>query len=178
MTLPNADRKTSDGARFLAVFAVLIMVLSAFAVIGGDSPQASADIAPQTSLEATVVYHACSDDPSVNTVYNFDTASAKKSFTYYGTVISTEYNPQVWEFSKERWFGIKEYSVGNTYMFTGWKFATDGTGTGDSFTPSAFTSVYDPGDVLLYSDGHWYTDSQQVDLAVDSGKIQDRKSVV
>ena len=76
---------------------------------------------------------------------------AIKSLTYYGTVISTEYNPQVWEFSGERWFAIKDYTIDSTYVFTGWKYATAGSIVDGVFTPSALTSVsYDPGDVLLY----------------------------
>ncbi len=187
ITMSNTGTKGmvhSNRIRIFAVAAVLLMVFSAFAVVSDRSGVASAEPAAQTSLETNVVYHAADSALSVDTDYNENTSyTASRSFTYYGTVISTEYNPQVWEFSDpgERWFrlakdgsGNEIYEPGVTYVFTGWKFATAGTVTAGVFTPSAFTTTtYDPGDVILYdsSDNHWYVDSQQVDLDVDDGKI-------
>jgi hypothetical protein len=163
------------------MLAVLIMVFSAFAVISDRSPEASAVPEPQTSLQAEVVYHAAESAITVDPDYNAATSyTAQKSFIYYGTVISTEYNPQVWEFSTERWFalvndtdGKEKYAEGVTYVFTGWKIATAGTVSESVFTPTAFTSVQDPGDVILYdsSDGHWYVGSDQVDIDADEGRI-------
>ncbi len=186
ITMSNTGTKGmvhSNRIRIFAVVAVLLMVFSAFAVVSDRSSVASAEPAVQDCLETDVVYHAADSALTVNASYNEQTAyTTTRSFTYYGTVISTEYNPQVWEFSGpgERWFrlakdasGNEKYEVGTTYVFTGWKFATAGTVTAGVFTPSAFTTTYDPGDIILYdsSDNHWYVDSQQVDLDVDDGKI-------
>ena len=79
MTRPNASGKPRRRARSFAVLAVLIMVFSAFAMINDRSSDVAADVAPQTSLQATVVYHACDTAPSVSTDYNYDTPSASRS---------------------------------------------------------------------------------------------------
>ena len=99
----------SNRIRIFAVVAVLLMVFSAFAVVSDRSGVASAEPAVQDCLETNVVYHAADSALSVNTDYNENTSyTTTRSFTYYGTVISTEYNPQVWEFSGpgERWFRL------------------------------------------------------------------------
>ena len=167
--------RTSTTAKVFAVLAVLLMVFSAFAIISDRASDSSAETSEQTSLEATVVYHAGS--LSVDADYNEDSSGASRSFTYYGTVVSTEYNPQVWDFEDDRWFEIKSYSKGNTYVFTGWKFATGGSVQNDVFTPNdSYTTAYDPGDVILYdsSDDHWYVGENETRTRVDieaDGKI-------
>jgi len=103
-----------------------------------------------------------------------------KSITYYGTVVSTEYNPQAWEFEYERWYSVNTYTTdtdeipGTTKVFMGWKFATAGTVTDGVFSATAVTgSAYDPGDIIKYksADSHWYANGTQVDQTVGT-KVQ------
>jgi uncharacterized repeat protein (TIGR02543 family) len=101
-----------------------------------------------------------------------------KSITYYGTVVSTEYNPQAWEFEYERWYSVNTYTTdtdeipGTTKVFMGWKFATAGTVTDGVFSATAVTgSAFDPGDIILYNNGHWYVNGTQVDQTVGT-KVQ------
>ncbi len=169
-------KKAAVAAKIFAVSAVLLMVLSPFVVVDGSTTDATVYDEGEC-LEIEVVYHLFYDaaPAGLNDTYNNITAAGTtKSITYYGTVVSTEYNPQVWEFSTERWYSIKEYSDGNTIVFTGWAF---GTGSG-------VTAAYDPGDVIIYNssetgrgwyvgtydDGSadWYTRGQKVDV---DGKI-------
>ena len=145
MTHAGTNGMVSNHKGLFAIVAVLIMIFSAFAVIGDRASVASADPESQTSLEATVVYHASENDFAVDANYNNSTVyTTGKSFTYYGTVISTEYNPQVWEF--DRWYsivknadGTEKYEPNHTYVFTGWKYATAGSGSGDAFDPTDYT---------------------------------------
>ena len=130
-------KKAAVAAKIFAVSAVLLMVLSPFVVVDGSSTDATV-YDEGSCLEIEVVYHLFYDaaPAGLSSTYNDITdAGTTKSITYYGTVVSTEYNPQVWEFSTERWYSIKEYSDGNTIVFTGWAF---GTGSG-------VTAAYDPG---------------------------------
>ena len=149
----RTQRRTTVNAKIFAVVAVLIMALSAFAVINAGSSEAGDFDYENTCLDVDVVYHLYyGSRPSIDVANNASTAdNTTKSITYYGTVVSTEYNPQVWEFSEERWFTISNYVEGSTVVFTGWVFATSGTVTDGNFTASSVTStVYDPGDVVLY----------------------------
>ena len=178
-------KATSRRGKLLAIAAVLIMVLSVFVVISDRAPIASATPETQTSLEAEVVYHAAAESVTVDTDYNVETPiTTTKIITYYGTVVSTEYNPQVWEFSTERWFAIQKdgsgkekYADGQTIVFTGWKFATAGTVTDGVLSPTSFTAVQDPGDIVLYNSGdkHWYVGSDRVDIDMD-GNDEDEES--
>lgn len=106
----------------------------------------------------TVVYHPGSAG-TVNGDYNSDSASDIE-VTYYGSIVSTEYNPQMWFHGSVsdggsstlpentgRWYEIKKYEEGKTLVFTGWQYAT--SASGDSFQWSS-TSYY-PGEVLSSS---------------------------
>ena len=71
----------------------------------------------------TVVYHPyIGDKPQINTDFNEDLEdNVVYSRNYYGSVVSTEYNPQVWTVTDE-WFPVKSYSVSQTLVFAGWSY--------------------------------------------------------
>ena len=180
----NADRKT------LAVTLVAIMVVATVAplMIGNTGGTVADD-------STTVVYHSyyADENKGVNkpvlengsylTGYNrynwsisdvtynledgFDGDHEKTvEIDYYGTVWSTEYNPQQWNVTDDdnnqsRWFTIVKYSsgadsvyynkwyseiveAGRTLVFTGWKAAIFDSGELAGVTDS----TYHPGEVI------------------------------
>ena len=160
-------RITGSRAKLIAVIAVLLMVFSSAVCIAGAAEDGSAEVQstkdPNTAYETTVVYMPGSLTLKNTTTktYNVATVPADRSVTYYGNVISTEYNPQVWDQKDKdgnaiKWYEIKEYSVGNTAVFTGWKYSAD---EGKNWT----TNTYDPGDVLRCEGGYWYIGNTAAD---------------
>ena len=102
MSVIGTVRKASSKVKIFAVLAVLLMVVSAFAVINSGSSDATV-YDEESCLEIKVVYHLYYDSAPVITANNESTpANTTKTITYYGTVVSTEYNPQVWEFKTEK----------------------------------------------------------------------------
>ena len=62
--------------------------------------------------------------------YNSGYTNTEVKVTYYGSTVSTEYNPQFWAGSVESqsevsdWFHIENYREGTTLVFTGWAYGS------------------------------------------------------
>lgn len=167
----NTDiKKTVDGIKFIVTGGYNATLLyNPTGLNTTDKNKVNFESATYTITSVnTTVYESSADGKTKNI------AEMSKSITYYGTVVSTEYNPQAWEFENERWYSINTYTEGVTKVFMGWKFATAGTVSEGVFTASEVTdSTYDPGDVILYksADDHWYANGTRVDQTVGD-KVQ------
>ena len=141
--MPSAKNLTR--AKTFAVIAVMILLAGAIPVlIPGSSEGYSGD-------QHTVRYHLYQTKPSVSTGDNEDTGAQGTTYVdvkYKGSVVSTEYNPQVWagtftdsdgEPYDQNWYPIISYREYRTLVFTGWVYA-DGTGYTDSRYPGEVLS--------------------------------------
>ena len=138
--------KTNRNARVFATLAVMLLLLSPIAIlISSGSGAVAADPNPHV-----VEYHP--DSPTLDGEYNDSFNPGIRKVTYYGDMISTEYNPQVWDYTV-KWYEIKKYSVDKTVVFTGWKIA-DGMENGN-YTLSDVT--FYPGEVLTEEQIEKYT---------------------
>ena len=142
--------RSKPSKRFISILMVLVMVfvivepLSTFFTDGAD----------YDSESHTVVYHVgavfdeTSDQWKVNLTtggsivdpengiskgadkYNSGYTNTEVKVTYYGSTVSTEYNPQFWAGSVESqsevsdWFHIENYREGTTLVFTGWAYGS------------------------------------------------------
>ena len=140
-----SSAKNLTRAKTFAVIAVMILLAGAIPVlIPGSSEGYSGD-------QHTVRYHLYQTKPSVIPGCNEDTGVQGTTYVdvkYNGSVVSTEYNPQVWadtftdsdgEPYDQNWYPINSYRAGNTLVFTGWVYA-DGTGYTDSRYPGEVLS--------------------------------------
>lgn len=137
-------------AKMFAVLAVMIILAGAIPMlIPGSIEGYSGD-------QHTVRYHLYQTKPTVNSDflgnnYNEDTGDQGVSHVdvnYYGSVVSTEYNPQVWAGTftdsegnqyNQNWYPINLYRDNKTLVFTGWVYA-NGTGYTDSHYPGEVLS--------------------------------------
>ena len=119
---PINDRGSVLRNAIPASFIVLMLSLVVFSTIAlGDGSDASGDYEGD---KYTVVYHPFIGDSlgkKIESDYNSEGPFNEYSCTYYGSIISTEYNPQFWNVA-ERWYPIKSYSVGETLVFAGWSY--------------------------------------------------------
>ena len=140
-------RTVSRNTKLMALAAVAIMFVSGCLILfQGKDVEASAANSSDTAYETVVRY--TTDIPSgISNTYNDTAAPSDRDVTYNGNVISTEYNPQVWDYGT-KWYSIKSYVVDSTVVFTGWQYRIGE----DTYT----TSTFAPGDVLHYVDGRWY----------------------
>ena len=142
--------RSKPSKRFISILMVLVMVfvivepLSTFFTDGAD----------YDSESHTVVYHVgavfdeTSDQWKVNLTtggsivdpengiskgavkYNSGYTNTEVKVTYYGSTVSTEYNPQFWAGSVESqsevsdWFHIEKYREEETLVFTGWAYGS------------------------------------------------------
>lgn len=146
--------------RFLPVAMVAILIVATMIPLVSMSEDIDS-VGGETHI---VVYHSfrpgsnpVSDLKGYESEYNTDTTTDErtKSVTYQGSIVSTEYNPQVWEFG-EKWFeitvkgyenGVKYYDKTGipTYVFTGWVYATGFDADGN---PTGYTDNRYPGEVM------------------------------
>ncbi len=170
-------KTTGARVKLIAVVAVLLMVFSSAICIVGSAEDGSATVqnTKDTAYQTTIVYEPGTPGETPSENYNFITAPGDREVTYSGNVISTEYNPQVWDFGSETngsyWYKIKSYSQGNTIVFIGWQYQTGVDSTGEKIWTSA---TYDPGDVLVYENSTWYADytsTSKTALYLTDGKI-------
>lgn len=158
--------------RVFAAVAVMITLVAAFLPLVSSNPVASENQCETTTVEYHLSYGGKLLDSSGNTLnilnesypYNDSLKGLNRTYTatYYGSIVSTEYNPQVWEIdyegdsSVDRWLVIKEYVEEQTLVFTGWAYATKSPNeSGYNVTPE----TYLPGDVM---------DENQIKEATDS----------
>ena len=127
----------SQRTRAFATLAAVLILLSPVAIL--ISPGSGADTADPNPH--VVEYHPGA--PSVSGDFNETYDPGIRQVTYYGDVISTEYNPQVWDYSNN-WYEIKKYVVDKTVVFTGWKLAT---GVDNGNYALSDDTIY-PGEVL------------------------------
>jgi len=136
----------------ISVLIVSIMITGSFALmLAGIWGGSAAD--GYEGDKITINYHPFKGTaPSVGSRYNDTTVPSSITVTYYGSVASTEYNPQVWSNDVSQggseiltqvsdlstWYSIKSYTRNSTYVFTGW--------VDDS------SRSYDPGDIIKASD--------------------------
>lgn len=167
----------STRVKLIAVVAVLLMVFSSAVCIVGSAEDGSATVqnTEDTAYQTTVVYEPGAPTSTLGSAYNDTTPpSSDRSVVYSGNVISTEYNPQVWDYGSETggsyWYKIKSYSEDNTVVFIGWQYQT---GVNSEGAKTWTTATYDPGDVLVYENGTWYADytTSKTALYLTDGKI-------
>ena len=165
----------STRVKLIAVVAVLLMVFSSAVCIVGSAEDGSATVqnTKDTAYQTTVVYEP--GTPTITSSDYNDTTAPSRSVVYSGNVISTEYNPQVWDYGSETggsyWYKIKSYSQNNTVVFIGWQYQT---GVDSEGAKTWTTATYDPGDVLVYEKGVWYADytaTSKTALYLTDGKI-------
>ncbi len=157
----------STRVKLIAVVAVLLMVFSSAVVLagsdGGSVAESSKDA--NAAYTTTVTYMPGTPD-SINATYNDTTKPSTRTVEYYGNVISTEYNPQVWA-DADKWYEIKSYTKDETSVFIGWKYSSDGKN---------WTSMtYDPGEVLRFTTVNgelgWYIGNTDTKLCGKDGSI-------
>lgn len=156
----RTDRYIRDNGRGAAskrraamLFVSILMLATLTPLISFSSESDSA-----TGETHTVVYHPGNipDEYEWSKDTNVNSAS-DVTIKYNGSIVSTEYNPQMWFHGSVedggsstlpentgKWYEIKRYSKDETLVFTGWQYAT--SASGDSFTWSA--ERYYPGEVL------------------------------
>ena len=167
----------STRVKLIAVVAVLLMVFSSFVYFVGSEESQAATNTDDTAYATKVVYEPGS--PTLSGTYNDTSTPDNREETYSGNVISTEYNPQVWDFGT-KWYGINSYDVGSTAVFTGWQYGYkdyDSTSKTLSDTVTWFdtgTTVRDPGDVLRYESKAWYIGNTSTKLCDDEDEIHIR----
>ncbi len=136
----------------ISTLIVSIMITGSFAlVLAGIWGESAAE--GYEGDKITINYHPFKGTaPSVRSNYNDTTIPSSITVTYYGSIASTEYNPQVWSndvlqggseiltqvSDLSTWYSIKRYTTNSTYVFTGW---VDNNGRS-----------YDPGDIIRSSD--------------------------
>ena len=140
---------------FLAVALMVAVVLVPMVSAPGESDAGQSET-------HTVVYHMSGpggtllgpdgsvSGPSVTSGYNDVSASGStQTVVYEGSFVSTEYNPQVWDYA--RWLeptidlGYSVNGEGKTVVFTGWSYAK---GFDDSGKPMEYTTPRYPGEVM------------------------------
>ena len=136
-------------ALILALLTVTVAVVPVlmYGAVSGDT---------YTGEHHTVVYHSYHEKPSIYTTYNDDTGETTYTATYYGSVVSTEYNPQIWTVA-DKWYPIKNHSPGRTLVFAGWSYLQ--VGEGGSIT---YSEPMLPGDVMS---------AEQIESATMGGSI-------
>lgn len=81
--------------------------------------------------------------------YNSGSKDTEVEVTYYGSVVSTEYNPQFWTGSFESqdsvsdWFHIVNYKDDTTLVFTGWAYGSPWEEGVETHHPGAVMSDYE-----------------------------------
>ena len=127
--------RKSITAAAIAVFAVAILIASGIPL----PAQGGGTVTPEEgySGEYHVVRYHLNAPANAGAAYNDTAANAGDGdagdpyldVLYYGSIVSTEYNPQLWASTIPtrgdvdwNWLQIKEYSVGGTYVFTGWRY--------------------------------------------------------
>ncbi len=140
--------------RASALFVVILLVASLIPMIVAIGPASADNNGSQTH---TVVYHPgeLPDGWNNNNDTNKtpgDTGYGPVEVEYLGSIVSTEYNPQMWfkgtvanggstTFKEDpgKWYEIKKYEVGKTLVFTGWQYVI-----GDEWS----SKTYYPGEVI------------------------------
>ncbi len=122
-----------------------------------------------------VRYHLNAPD-DVDDNYNDTSISTEYvDVVYYGSIVSTEYNPQLWADTvvtnseiNWNWLEIKQYSIDNTYVFTGWMFSDTAT---DTHYPGEVLS--DPSAMVDSNEGviHIYASWDKIDNLAYVAKI-------
>lgn len=140
---------SSHSAKIASVLSILLLLFIAVSpMVFGDSNISDAEY---KGSQHTVVYHKDFES------YRSSSEGGEDTFTtnVFGSIVSTEYNPQVWEHGI-KWNKITSYEPGKTLVFTGWKYAVF---NGDGVTLS---EVHHPGEVLT---------EKQIESATKDGKI-------
>ncbi len=130
----HIDMRSTSHARHrtiaLALFITSLMLASSLPMMVPTGTEAQPAGDPNGRV---VVYHPYRDPaPTINAYYNSDAAS-QVSVTYYGDVVSSEYNPQFWSGASstlpddiQKWYEILRYGTGRTLVFTGWSYGDSG----------------------------------------------------
>ena len=146
--------KRNAAIALAAVFAVAVLLVSSIPVPtqGGGTAVPSEGY----SGEYHVVRYHLNAPSEINGDYNVDVVQRGDGtgtdpyldVVYYGSIVSTEYNPQLWastiptrEDVNWNWLEILDYSVGNTLVFTGWRYSWEHG-----------TSTHYPGEVMSAAD--------------------------
>ncbi|MBR7005505.1 MAG: InlB B-repeat-containing protein [Candidatus Methanomethylophilaceae archaeon] len=153
-TSPSARRKSTMA--LIAVFAVAILLVSCFPISNQTS---GAVLKPNNGYVGeyhVVRYHLNYTLPKSSDYNDVNSNKEYVDVIYYGSIVSTEYNPQLWKGTittptsedtasskgiNWNWLEIKDYKVGNTVVFTGWKYKDAGD-----------VPVHYPGEVLSEND--------------------------
>ena len=137
--------RTKPSVKLIAVLMALLVILPSMLMILPSSWSADAD----PDYNVSVVYHpfVSEEEKPQNSGYNYGPTDEGYNVVKreYAGIPTTEYNPQRWVLSdgdKEpipKWYEISGYSVGNTIVFTGWKYDT---------SSGISSRVIEPGDVI------------------------------
>lgn len=161
--------RSKTNKRLISVLMVLVMVI----VVIEPLSTFSTDGAEYDGESHTVVYHIGADfdetsnEWTVNLTtggtinvpesgisiasvqYNSGSKDTEVEVTYYGSVVSTEYNPQFWTGSFESqdsvsdWFHIVNYKDDTTLVFTGWAYGSPWEEGVETHHPGAVMSDYE-----------------------------------
>ena len=159
--------KDRNMLKAFALFAVAVMLFSA--VVPFLSTTSGSVDDGYKGKKYTVEYHPYYDKPPDVGEYEYNkklTSESPVSVTYYGSIVSTEYNPQVWkgsfqpdgDGSTKNWYEISIYQSGVTVVFCGWAYAVY---SGDTFTGITSETHY-PGEVMTESQIESATDSEGI----------------
>ena len=161
---PINDRGSVLRNAIPASFIVLMLSLVVFSTIAlGDGSDASGDYEGD---KYTVVYHPFIGDSlgkEIKSDCNSEGPFNEYSCTYYGSIISTEYNPQFWNVA-ERWYPIKSYSVGETLVFAGWSYLQkDSQKYSEPKLPGDIMSLEEIDAATVDGDIHIYANWEELD---------------
>ena len=157
--------------RASALFVAILLVASLIPMIVAIGPVSADNNGSQTH---TVVYEVNGPDEWKYGETNNNSAN-NVEVTYYGSIVSTEYNPQMW-FSGTvenggsttlptetgKWYEITSYVEGQTLVFTGWQYAT---GKDENKNITWTEGTFYPGEVMS---------QEQIEKATIDGKIHIR----
>jgi len=137
----GSEYKVRNNAAIVAILAVLVVAVLIVCSLPVSSQNGSSTDADSGETH-TVRYHLnysgdLNESYNVTTIKAGDGSSSEPyvDVVYYGSLVSTEYNPQFW--SKTivnrsdvdwNWLEINDYVAGETVVFTGWSYhETSGT---------------------------------------------------
>lgn len=162
--------------RASALFVVILLVASLIPMIVAIGPVSAEDGGSQ---KHTVVYEV--NGPTDWTHGKTNNNSAENvEVTYYGSIVSTEYNPQMWfpgtvenggsttlPTGTGKWYDITSYVKGQTLVFTGWQYAIGkNETTGEIIWPDETGGTFYPGEVM--------SQQQMANATGNDGKIHIR----
>ncbi|MBO4569266.1 MAG: hypothetical protein J5674_04845, partial [Candidatus Methanomethylophilaceae archaeon] len=138
----------------VTMFVIAILLVSSTPIIAQDEGGLRG-LEEYSGEHHTVRYHldapdgvnsACND--IVNDIGDGNSGDPYVDVVYYGSIVSTEYNPQLWastiptrEDVDWNWLEIKDYSVGSTAVFIGWHYGWEDSGS--THYPGEVLSKYD-----------------------------------